>query len=307
MPVEMVWDGPPGRRLRAAWRRLPTVLGAVLTCLAAAAVLPLIALTIAVGIYLFVWIDWLDHPEKEWPEWFEKIRGSLVPLWLVALAIAVVGCAVGLRLLRANRKLILFLRRFGYRPATHAVTEATSHLGDFWRVVTLDDDKIEPLAAGGGVESLVDTVSDAKRAYQAAAPVVTKVWKIVMWAAATTLVVALVFVVSPGPDWTAGATGGMPSSTSVRTPMAVRPSRRASAQRSSQQVWRWPRRGLRWSSSSAGWCRLPFVSSTEACPEASRTRLTMTSCISWSRKTSGSRSASSRGSVEECSAHGSAC
>ena len=203
MPVDVMWDGPPGRRLRAGWRRAPTVLGALLVCSGALAVLPLIALTIAVGIYVVVWLDFSSHPDKVWPAWFQEVRGSLVPMWLVALAVTVVGFVLGLRLLRGNRNLILFLRRFGYRPATHVVTEATSRLGDFWRVVTLDDDRIESLAAGDGVERLVDVVSDVKRSYRSVAPVVTKAWKFGMRTAAAGLAVALVFVVSPGPDWTA--------------------------------------------------------------------------------------------------------
>lgn len=203
MPVDVIWDGPPGRRLRAAWRRTPTVLGALLVGSGAMAVLPLVAATIAVGIYVVVWLDFRAHPDKVWPDWFQEIRGSLVPLWLVALAVTVVGFVLGLRLLRGNRNLILFLRRFGYRPATHVVTEATSHLGDFWRVVTLDDDRVESLGAGEGVEGLVDVVSNVKRWYRSAAPVVTKAWKLGMRAAAAGLAIALVFVVGPGPDWTA--------------------------------------------------------------------------------------------------------
>jgi hypothetical protein len=160
-------------------------------------------LTTAVGIYLFVWLDFRAHPDKVWPDWFQEIRGSLVPLWLVALAVTVVGFVLGLKLLRENRNLVLFLRRFGYRPATRAVTEATSHLGDFWRLVTLDDDKVEALGAGDRVEGLVDAMSNVKRCYRSAAPVVTTVWKHVMRAASVGLMVALVFVVSPGPDWTA--------------------------------------------------------------------------------------------------------
>ncbi len=203
MPVDLVLDGPPGRRLRAAWRRTPTLLGALLVCSAAVAVLPLIVLTIAVGIYLLVWIDFRAHPEKVWPDWFEQMRGMLAPLWLVALSVTAVGFLLGLRLLRENRNLILFLRRFGYRPATQTVTEATSRLGDFWRVVTLDDDNVESLGSGEGVEGLVEAVGTVKRSYQAAAPVVARAWKLVMRAAAAGLAVALVLVVGPGPDWDA--------------------------------------------------------------------------------------------------------
>jgi hypothetical protein len=203
MHLDVVWDGPPGPRLRAVSRRVPSVLGAILVCFGAAAVLPLLTLTIAVGIYLIVWLDFRNHPEKVWPDWFQGVRGSLVPLWLLALVATTVGVVLGLRLLRGNRHLILFLRRFGYRPATHTVTEATVRLGDFWRVITLDDDQIEPLAAGTGVEGFVEAVSGAKRRYRSAAPAAVRGWKFGMWAAVVALGVGLVFVISPGPDWTA--------------------------------------------------------------------------------------------------------
>jgi hypothetical protein len=203
LPFKVVLDGPRGWRLHAAARRAPTILGALLVCVGAIAVLPLIVLTISVVIYLIVWIDFSNHPEKVWPEWFDGIRGSLVPLWLGCVAVTAIGLIVGLKLLRGNRNVILFLRRFGYRPATHAVTEATLRVGDFWRVVTLDDDKIESLGAGDDVEQFVETVSKLKQRYKRVAPVVAKVWRVTMQTAVTGLVIALAFLITPGPDWTA--------------------------------------------------------------------------------------------------------
>ena len=235
MPVDVVVDGPRGRRVRAVWRRTPTVVGALLVCSAAVAALPLIALTIAVGVYLVVWIDFRAHPEKVWPDWFEGVRGMLAPMWLVALSVTTVGVLLGLRLLRENRNLILFLRRFGYRPATQTVTEATSRLGDFWRVVTLDDENIEALGPGDGVEGFVEVVGTVKRSYRSVAPVVVKGWKLVMRAAAAGLALALVLVVSPGPDWTArGERAGAshrPGSETRQRRSTQRPHRRSGPRR----------------------------------------------------------------------------
>ena len=53
-------------------------------------------------------------------------------------------------------------------------------VGDFWRVVTLDDDKIESLGAGDDVEQLVNIVDKVKQRFQRTRPVVVKVWTITM-------------------------------------------------------------------------------------------------------------------------------
>jgi len=173
-----------------------------LVCCGATAVLAVVLLTPAVVVYAVVWLDFRSHPEKVWPVWFDEFRGDLVPLWLLALAVTCVGFVVGLKLLRGNRNLVLFLRRFGYHPATGTVSEAVSRLGDFWRVVTLDDDRIKSLGAGGTVEDLVETVSGVTRSFRAAAPTAKKLWRVVMRVAGVGLGVALFFVLWPGPDWT---------------------------------------------------------------------------------------------------------
>ena len=203
MYVDVVSDGPPGRRLRVAWRRAPTIFGAVLVCVGATVVLPLIFLSLAVGFYLIAWIDFQSHPEKVWPDWFQDIRGSLVPIWISALVVTVTLFVVGFKLLRANRNLVLFLRRFGYRPATQAVTDAALRLGDFWRVVTLDDHSIEALDAGDRVESLIEVTSRVRHTYRSVAPAVTKAWRLLIRAALATVFIALAFTLIPGPNWNA--------------------------------------------------------------------------------------------------------
>jgi hypothetical protein len=306
MPVDVVVDGPRGRRVRAVWRRTPTVVGAILVCSAAMAALPLIALTIAVGVYLVVWIDFRAHPEKVWPDWFEGVRGMLAPMWLVALSVTTVGVLLGLRLLRENRNLILFLRRFGYRLATQTVTEATSRLGDFWRVVTLDDENIEALGPGEGVEGFVEVVGTVKRSYRSVAPVVVKGWKLVMRAAAAGLALALVLVVSPGPDWTARG-----ERLALLIDLDQKPASGAALSArlplwSSSSGWRWSRCGSSLSS-SGGCCRSQYNSSMAGSPAASRPQPTPTSCTSWSHTTSRPCDRSSRSRGTRCSALGSPC
>ena len=66
--------------------------------------------------------------------------------WAVATPIAIAGIRGGLRLMRRNRTLILFLRRFGHDDAQSAVTFAVLQtIGAFWRVVTLDDAEMTPI------------------------------------------------------------------------------------------------------------------------------------------------------------------
>jgi hypothetical protein len=203
LPFNIVLDGPTGWRLRAATRRAPTVIGALLVCLGALLVLPLIVLTITVVIFLIVRNDLNNHPEKVRPEWFEKIRGDLVPLWLSVLTVVMLSVIVGLKLLRSNRNVILFLRRFGYPPATYAITQATVRVGDFWRVVTLDDEKIESRGAGDDVERLVHIVGTVQQKFQRTRRVVAKVRSTTMNISVRVLACALVVVLIPGPDWNA--------------------------------------------------------------------------------------------------------
>jgi hypothetical protein len=70
---------------------------------------------------------------------------------LIAIAFTIVALAclwLGLRLLRGKRRLVLFLRRFGFSDATQAVSfAATKAIGRSWRLVTLDDEKVK--AVGG--------------------------------------------------------------------------------------------------------------------------------------------------------------
>jgi hypothetical protein len=70
-------------------------------------------------------------------------------------AIAVGGLRLGLRLVRRNRTLILFLRRFGYDDAQSAVTYAVLQtIGSSWRVVTLDDAEMAPIGVAEGTRVL---------------------------------------------------------------------------------------------------------------------------------------------------------
>ncbi|MES9822927.1 MAG: hypothetical protein ABW127_00685 [Candidatus Thiodiazotropha endolucinida] len=77
---------------------------------------------------------------------FPDMESGQVVVFLVATVIAVVGLTLGLRLIRGRRRLVLFLRRFGYDEATEALSfAAASAMGQRWRLVTLDDNEIAPI------------------------------------------------------------------------------------------------------------------------------------------------------------------
>jgi len=56
---------------------------------------------------------------------------------------------IGTRLQASGRRMVLYLRRFGYTEATRTVTRAVSRIGGYWRVVTLDDGRVTPVGVRG--------------------------------------------------------------------------------------------------------------------------------------------------------------
>ena len=81
---------------------------------------------------------------------FRPDPGSMVGeqgVQLLLLRLFAVACLfVGLRITRGRRRLILFLRRFGFAGSSQALTFAVgTALGRRWRLVTLDDAEIAPV------------------------------------------------------------------------------------------------------------------------------------------------------------------
>ena len=80
---------------------------------------------------------------------------EIILAWAVTLPLAIGGVRIGLRLLRRNRTLVLFLRKFGYDDAQSAVTFAVLRtIGASWRVVTLDDAEMAPIGVAEGTRRL---------------------------------------------------------------------------------------------------------------------------------------------------------
>jgi hypothetical protein len=92
--------------------------------------------------------------------------------FVAALLISIFGLRYGRRLVRGRRRIVLFLRRFGYDGAMQVVTYAVAEtVGVSWRLVTLDDDEIAPIGVDTASKVVFGTgerlVKLAQRGYKA--------------------------------------------------------------------------------------------------------------------------------------------
>lgn len=93
-----------------------------------------------------------------------EVRRHLLPIWLASVVVSFGGRSGGLWLLRRDRRLVIFLRRFGYEPAGDVVTAAVRRAGRSWRVVTFDDSRITSIGVSTKAKktlSVVDVVFEA--------------------------------------------------------------------------------------------------------------------------------------------------
>lgn len=160
MAITVVLKHPRRHLLRRAWRQLVAfwagmlvVVGALATC---------VAVSMGLALVMSVVLGSSEDPADEGNPWLKEMLLALG----ISTPIAIVGLRVGLRLLRGERDLVLFLRRFGHSDTTKVVTfAARKTVGGSWRLVTLDDELIAPLGVGAGT----------RRAY-GAARLVSRAW-----------------------------------------------------------------------------------------------------------------------------------
>ncbi|MEJ2453500.1 MAG: hypothetical protein P8103_05020 [Candidatus Thiodiazotropha sp.] len=135
MSFEIITSPPRYRLLRSFRRKLTQLMGVLLFLGGlAASSLPLL-LVIAAAMSILA-------PSAGFPD----LDSEQVAIFLGAAVIAVVGLTLGLKLIRGRRRLVLFLRRFGYDQATKVLSfAATSAMGQRWRLATLDDNEIAPV------------------------------------------------------------------------------------------------------------------------------------------------------------------
>jgi hypothetical protein len=115
---------------------LGNFLGAIFVGAAGLAAAPLVFVVVTFAV---LWLGG-NRPDSS------GIDAQLLLFLGACAAVSFLLWRIGVRLFRGRRHLALFLRRFGFVPATQALTTAIGgSLGRGWRLVTLDDHKIAPV------------------------------------------------------------------------------------------------------------------------------------------------------------------
>lgn len=145
MAVQVVYDGPRVPLMRGFLRVLGVLFGAILLLAAICG----LALTLLVGSLLF-------FPDQ----WDSSERADAIAVTAIGAAVFVIALPIAVRLLRGRRRLVLFLRRFGFEDATQLVTfAAVEEIGRSWRVVTLDDSRVQAVGGSQGPRRLLALAS----------------------------------------------------------------------------------------------------------------------------------------------------
>jgi len=145
MTVRVVYDGPPRSLLGGVARSLAVLLGAVL----------LVVGVLALGLVALVALVLVTGSGSGDGE-----RSQALATGAVALVVAVVTSPLAVRLFRGRRRLVLFLRRFGFDDAASTVTFAAAKvIGRSWRLVTLDDDRVRALGGSAGPRRVLALVA----------------------------------------------------------------------------------------------------------------------------------------------------
>ena len=154
MAVTVVLDHPRQHLALRMWRRIGALSGGIVLTVGLLASVVAFPTTILVASFVFGWLSDQEGEVDPWPSEDVPVPEILLA-WGVSSPIAIVALKLGLRLLRGDRELVLFLRRFGFDDATRAVTYAASKtIGGAWRLVTLDDAEIAPIGVARGTATL---------------------------------------------------------------------------------------------------------------------------------------------------------
>ena len=153
-PFRVVLTHPHSHFGRRLWRRISGMVGGLLLVLGLTASIPAVPANLAVIAFVVGWLGTDASDPEPFPPQDLPVR-EIILAWAVATPIAVGGVRLGLRLLRRNRTLVLFLRRFGYDDAQSAITFAVMQtIGRSWRIVSLDDAELAPIGVVAGTRRL---------------------------------------------------------------------------------------------------------------------------------------------------------
>jgi hypothetical protein len=125
-------------------------MGGLLLVLGLTASIPAVPASLAVISFVLGWATTEPSDPDPWPTDDVPVQ-RIILAWAVVTPIAIGGVRGGLRILRRNRRLVLFLRRFRHDEAQSAVTFAVLRtIGTSWRMVTLDDAEMTPIGVADG-------------------------------------------------------------------------------------------------------------------------------------------------------------
>ena len=152
--IVVVRDHPRRHLGRRLSRAVGSAAGALLLVLGLTASIPAVPSSLAVLSFVVGWVATEEGDPEPWPAEDVPVREILVAC-VVSVPIAVGGIRGGLKLLRRDRTLVLFLRRFGHDAAQSAVAFAVlKTIGASWRIVTLDDAEMAPIGIPSGTRRL---------------------------------------------------------------------------------------------------------------------------------------------------------
>lgn len=202
MAVAVVLKHPRRHLLRRAWNQLVAFWGGTLVFVGLLAAVAAFSATLLIILYFVSSGD--DSAAAEEPAAADELWSGVgikevLLAWVISTLIATVCISVGMRLVRGERRLVLFLRRFGNDDATRAVTFAAAKtVGGSWRLVTLDDERIAAL----GISAVTLRLYNAGRRAVANVPRLLEViWKWVVPITFAALVAVLGLVLLRAPDW----------------------------------------------------------------------------------------------------------
>jgi hypothetical protein len=193
--IQLVSDGPPRSFLSILGSAVRRFAGVILGATALAASVPLTAA-------FFVLIVWMALGSTDGHQPFslstpiQRLGMSVNGVLLRAGAVTVASGLVGFILIRGNRRMVLFLRRFGDSEASLAVTVATRRIGRSWRLVTCDDSQLVPVGVARSMAAMMRLADRAPRVVNKAWKMAVKCYRVVMFVAG--IGALSLFVATPG-------------------------------------------------------------------------------------------------------------